>query len=168
MKKALAFVSLALMAIMIGVNVYNSIVDARNWGGNIPDSIHAARNYFKVANPGVFFRVASPLNQLFALVTLVVCWRSGKKVRLYFGFALLIAVLADVLTFAFFYPRNEILFLGAEGNVDALMKAWSEWSRMNWVRSLMLVFGLVCSMKGLDSLYKTAQAGAREGQGLQS
>jgi hypothetical protein len=168
MKKVCAFVSIALMATVLGVNVYNSIVDARSWGANIPDSIHAARNYFKVANPGVFFRVASPLNQLFALLTLVVCWKTGKKVRLYFGFALLIAVLTDVLTFAFFYPRNEILFLGADGNVHALMKAWSEWSNVNWLRSLLLVFGLVCSMKGLDSLYKTAQAGAREGQGLQS
>ena len=156
------------MAIVLGVNVYNSIVDARNWGANIPDSIHAARNYFNVATPGVFFRVASPLNQLFALATLVVCWKSGKNVRLYFGFAFLIAVLTDVLTFAFFYPRNEILFLGAEVKVDVLLKAWSEWSNMNWVRSLLLVFGLVCSMKGLDSLYKTAQAGSREGQGLQS
>jgi hypothetical protein len=168
MKKVLAFVSLTLMTIVLGVNVYNSIVDARNWGADIPDSIHTARNYFNVANPGVFFRVASPLNQLFALGTLVVCWKSGKNARLYFGIALLIAVLTDVLTFAFFYPRNEILFLGAEGNVDVLMKAWSEWSRMNWVRSLLLVFGLVCSMKGLDSLYKSMQAGPRDGQGLQS
>jgi hypothetical protein len=166
MKKVFAFVSLGIMAIILGVNVYNSIVDARNWGANIPDSILAARSYFKVANPGVFFRVASPLNQLFALLVLVVCWKSGKSVRLYFGLVFLSAVLAEALTFAFFFPRNEILFLGAEGNVGVLMKAWAEWSRMNWVRSLLLAFGLVCSMKGIDSLYGKTQVGAREGQGI--
>jgi|SRR4051812_45737710 hypothetical protein len=167
MKKVCAFVSIALMATVLGVNVYNSIVDARSWGANIPDSILAARSYFKVVNPGVFFRVASPLNQFFALLALVVCWKSGKSVRLYFGLALLLAVLVDAMTFAFFYPRNEILFLGAEGNVAVLMNTWSEWSRTNWVRSLLLLFSLVCSMKGIDSLYERAQVGAREGQGIQ-
>jgi hypothetical protein len=28
---------------------------------------------------------------------------------------------------------------------------------MNWVRSLILAFGLVCSMKGLDTYYVKAQ-----------
>lgn len=160
MKKVAAFVSVAFMTTLLGVNVYTSVVDARSWGGSIPDSILTARLYFKVVNPGTFFRVASPLNQLFALAALVVCWKSGKSVRLYFGLAFLFAVLVEAITFAFFFPRNEILFFGAEANADVLTKAWSEWSRMNWVRNLMLALGLVCSMKGLDSLYIRAQAGA--------
>jgi hypothetical protein len=147
------------MTAALSVNVYTSVVDARNWGANIPDSILTARIYFQVANPGTFFRVASPLNQLFALAALVVCWKSGKSVRLYFGLAFLFAVLVEAMTFAFFFPRNEILFLGAERNADVLTKAWSEWSRMNWVRNLLLAFGLVCSIKGLDSLYARAQGG---------
>ena len=164
MKKICAFVSIAFLAVLLGVNVYNSVVDARSWGAHIPDSILNARNYFKIVNPGTFFRVASPLNQLFALIALVVCWKSGKRARLYFGLAFLFAVLTEALTLAFFFPRNEILFLGAGGNIDLFTKAWSEWSRMNWVRNLLLAFGLVCSMKGLDSLYERVQAGLREGK----
>jgi hypothetical protein len=82
------------------VNVYTSIVDARSWSGNIPDSILTARNYFKTVNPGTFFRTASPLNQLLALAALVASWKSGKKVRLYFGVALLLAALEPVLNFS--------------------------------------------------------------------
>jgi hypothetical protein len=164
MKKVCAFLSIAFMAALLGVNVYNSIVDARSWGANIPDSILTARSYFNVVNPGTFFRVASPLNQLFALVTLVCCRKSGKSVRLYFALAFLLAVATEALTFAFFFPRNEILFRGAEPNIDLFTKTWSEWSGMNWVRNLLLAFGLVCSMKGLDSLYARAQAGLREGK----
>ena len=160
MKRVVAFVSIAFMTTLLAVNVYNSVVDARSWGASIPESILTARIYFKVVNPGTFFRVASPLNQLFALAALVVCWKSVKSVRLYFGLAFLFAVFAEAITFAFFFPRNEILFLGAEQNADVLTKVWSEWSRMNWVRNLMLAFGLVCSMKGLDSLYTKAQAGS--------
>ena len=82
MKRVAAFVSIAFMTTLLGVNVYNSVVDARSWGASIPESILTARIYFKVVNPGTFFRVASPLNQLFALAALVVCWKSGKSVRL--------------------------------------------------------------------------------------
>ena len=160
MKRGAAFISIVFMTSVLSVNVYNSVVDTKNWGANIPDSILTARNYFTVANPGTFFRVASPLNQLFALAALVVCWKTGKRVRLYFGLAFLIAVLVEAMTFAVFFPRNEILFIGAESHVDVLTKAWSEWSRMNWVRNLLLACGLVCSIKGLDSLYARAQAGA--------
>ena len=155
MKKICIFASLALMCAVLSVNVYNSIVDARSWSANIPDSILTARNYFQAVNPGTFFRTASPLNQLLALAALVAAWRSRRKVRLYFGLALLIAVLTDVLTFAYFYPRNEILFRAAQSNADVFTKICSEWSTMNWVRSFMLAFGLVCSMKGLDAYYAT-------------
>jgi uncharacterized membrane protein len=145
------------MAAMLSVNVYNSIVDARSWSANIPDSILTARNYFKTVNPGTFFRTASPFNQILALAAVVACWKSGRKVRLYFGLAFLLAVLTDALTFAYFYPRNEILFRAAQSNADVFTKICSEWSTMNWVRSIILAFGLVCSMKGLDAYYVKAQ-----------
>lgn len=158
MKKICVFASIALMAAVLSVNIYTSIVDARSWSADIPDSILTARNYFKTVNPGTFFRVASPLNQLLALVALVVCWKTGKKARLYFGLALLVAVLTDALTFAYFYPRNDILFRAAQLDADVFTKICSEWSSMNWVRSLILAFGLVCSMKGLDAFYAGTQS----------
>ena len=141
------------MAAVLSVNVYTSIVDARSWSANIPDSILTARDYFKTVNPGTFFRMASPLNQLLALAALVACWKSGKKVRLYFGLALLVAVLTEALTFGYFYPRNDILFRAAQTNPEVFTKICSDWMTMNWVRSAILAFGLVCSMKGLDAFY---------------
>ena len=54
MRKICVFASLALMAAVLSVNVYNSIVDARSWSANIPDSILTARNYFKTVNPQDF------------------------------------------------------------------------------------------------------------------
>ena len=157
MKKLAAFVSIAFMASLLGANVYTSVVDARSWGTNIPESILTARSYFKIVNPGTFFRVASPLNQLFALLALVVCWTSGKRVRLYFGLALLCAVLVEAITFAYFFPRNEILFVSADVSADLLTRTWSEWIRTNWVRNVLLASGLACSMSGLDSLYTHAK-----------
>jgi hypothetical protein len=163
MKKVCAFISLVFMTAVLAVNVYNSVVDARSWGASIPDSILTARSYFKAVNPGTFFRVASPINQLFALAALILCWKSGNRVRLYFGLAFLLAVLGEALTVAYFFPRNGLLFSGTEGNVEVLTKAWSEWSRMNWVRTLIIAFGIMCSMKGLDSLYGAGKSATSNG-----
>jgi hypothetical protein len=66
---------------MLFVNVYTSIVDAPNWGRDIPASIEATRNYFVVANPGTFFRLAAPINQVVTLIALVACWTFDTRVR---------------------------------------------------------------------------------------
>ena len=116
---------------LLFVNLYSSIVDAPNWGADIPNSIINARNYFSVANPGNFFRIFSPANQLLALVAVIVCWKNNRYVALA---SLTAAVLADVITFGYFYPRNDIMFFDAL-DVNAARLAWQEWSAMNWLRS---------------------------------
>lgn len=127
--------SAATAAGILFVNLYNSLVDAPNWGADIPNSLVAARHYFTVANPGSFFRVISPVNQVLALIAVIVCWKSGNLRYIALG-SLVLAILADVFTFGYFYPRNEILFVAPiEASVDAVRLAWKEWSTMNWLRS---------------------------------
>lgn len=127
--------SAAVAAGLLFVNLYNSIVDAPNWGADLPDSITAARNYFTVANPGNFFRIVSPLNQILALIVVVVSWKKNRYIAIA---SLTLAILGDVLTFGYFYPRNEIMFI-APMDETAVRAAWEQWSSMNWVRSLICV-----------------------------
>ncbi|HEY5748697.1 MAG TPA: hypothetical protein VIU12_21655 [Chryseolinea sp.] len=127
--------SAATAAGILFVNLYNSLVDAPNWGADMPNSLVAARHYFTVANPGNFFRVISPLNQVLALIAVIVCWKSGNARYIALG-SLVLAILADAFTFGYFYPRNEILFVAPmEAGVDTVRRAWQEWSTMNWFRS---------------------------------
>jgi hypothetical protein len=158
MKTTLLFASIAIAAGLILANIYTSIVDVRSWGSNIPESIGTARNYFKVANPGDFFRIFSPINQVLALLALILFWKAGPSIRLTLGAALLLYVATDAFTFAYFYPRNEILFKTAElSNVDLIRKTWEEWRVMNWVRTGILVVGLVCSCASLHKWYTISQ-----------
>jgi hypothetical protein len=124
-------VAAATAAGLLFVNVYNSIVDAPNWGANVPHSIEAARAYFSVANPGSFYRIVSPINQVLALIAVIISWKNNRYIAL--G-SLAVAVLIDVMTFAYFYPRNEVMFLTPINNQDVKL-AWEQWSAMNWVRS---------------------------------
>jgi hypothetical protein len=144
----------ATAAGLLFVNLYNSLVDAPNWGADLPNSLLAARQYFTVANPGNFFRVFSPINQVLALIAVIACWRYGNVRYLAIG-VLVLAVLADVLTFGYFYPRNEILFASPmETSIDTLQLAWEQWSAMNWFRSAMCAVNTVLALIVLVSTSK--------------
>ena len=132
------------------VNIYTSVVDAPNWGHDMPTSIQAARNYFIVANPGTFFRMFAPVNQVVTLVALVSCWTVDRRLRYFLLAALLIAVGTDVMTFGYFYPRNAIMFVNPmEGNLDAIRTAWTGWTSMNWLRSVIAAIGVTLDFAAL-------------------
>lgn len=127
----------ALAAGLLFVNLYNSLIDAANWSSALPGSVAAARQYFSVTNPGNFFRIFSPLNQVLALASVLIVWKQGN-IRYVAIASLVLAVAADILTFGYFYPRNEILFTGPlTNNIETLRQAAEQWTSMNWFRSVM-------------------------------
>jgi len=135
---------------LLFANIYTSIVDAPNWGRDIPASMEAARNYHVVANPGTLFRIISPATQIVTLIALVLCWTVDTRIRYYLLAALVLAVATDVLTFAYFYPRNAIMFVNPiEGNVEAIRTAWKEWTVMNWPRSVIIAIALFLDFAAL-------------------
>ena len=154
MKNIALFLSIGIAAGILFANVYTSLVDAKSWGSDIPQSIATAREYFKSVNPGNFFRIFSPVNQVLALLGLILFWRSSPSIRMCLGAALVLYVLVDVMTFAYFYPRNDIMFkTAALTDVETLRKTWAEWNMMNWVRSLMLLIGVGLSCLSLHKIY---------------
>lgn len=154
MKNLVLFGSITIASGLLLVNMYTSLIDAKSWGSDIPNSIATARQYFKTTNPGNFFRLFSPVNQVLALLALILFWKVSPSIRLYLGLAVVMYVLADVLTFAYFYPRNDIMFRTAGLNdADLLKKVWEEWTSMNWVRSLVILAGIVFSFLSLHKIY---------------
>jgi uncharacterized membrane protein len=155
MKFIFIYLSLVVAAGVLFVNVYTSVVDARSWGADLPRSIETARQYFKNVNPGNFFRVYSPVNQLLALIVLIIFWKV-KAVRSFVVMAFVLYLAADAFTFAYFYPRNDIMFV-KQLNADAAAKAWKEWNTMNWLRSAIVAAGIVCTAMGLHRYYLAAK-----------
>ena len=154
MKQFVLFASICVASGLMFANVYTSLVDVRSWGSDIPASIATAREYFKAVSPANFFRIISPLNQVLALASLIVFWKSSPSTRLCLSAALVLYVLTDVLTFGYFYPRNGIMFRAAQLNDVALLKeTLASWSAMNWVRSSMLLAGVILSCVSLHKTY---------------
>ncbi|WP_164851307.1 DUF1772 domain-containing protein [Larkinella soli] len=154
MKRILLFSTLTVAGGVLFVNLYNSIVDAPAWGADLPRSIATARAYYQTVNPGTFFRAVSPALQVLSLLSLVLHWKSHPSLRRYLGAAFLLFVGADAFTFGYFYPRNEIMFLTAKlTDVETLRQTWQEWSRMNYLRSAVVLAGVICTGLGLNGSY---------------
>lgn len=155
MKLLLLFASIALASGLLFVNIYTSWVGARSWGADIPRSMETAREYQKVVNPGYFFRTISPANQVVALLVLILFWKVSATARIYLGMALVIYVCVDAFTFAYFYPRNKVMFeTGSLTDIDTLKNAWAGWNTMNWLRSFVIFAGLVFSFLALHKIYR--------------
>lgn len=154
MKTIILFASISMASGLLFVNMYTSLIDAKSWGSDIPNSIAAAREYFKIVNPGNFFRIFSPVNQVLGLLVLILFWKSSPSIRLCVGTAFVMYIIAEGMTFKYFYPRNDILFKTARlTDVDLLRKTWSEWHTMNWVRTSVLLAGLFFSFLSLHKYY---------------
>lgn len=151
MRKIILYASVAFSSGLFFTNIYNSIVNAANWESNVPQSITATKDFFVVANPGTFFKLIDPTNLFLFLLALVLLWKTSTTIRLYLSIALLCYVSSMVLTFTYFYPRNEIMFLSEQlPDTETLKRAATEWGNMNWVRSFIWLIGLVCSFLALD------------------
>ena len=158
MKKIVLYASVAFSSGLFFTNIYNSIVNAANWESNIPQSITATRDFFVVANPGTFFQLIDPTNMLLIALALILFWKKSSSIRLFLGIALLCYVSSMILTFTYFYPRNEVMFLSELlSGTETLKKAASEWGRMGWVRCFLSLAGLVCSFLALDKATSTTQ-----------
>jgi len=158
MKKIILFVSISLASGLLFTNLFTSLIDAKSWGCEIPNSIAVAREYFKNVDPGNFFRLFSPINQALALIVLVLFWKASPSIRLGLAIALACYVSAEAMTFKYFFPRNDILFRDARlTDVDLLKKTWSEWNNMNWVRTGILVIGVFFSCLSLHKIYSRNQ-----------
>lgn len=158
MKKLVLYASVAFSSGLFFTNIYNSIVNAANWESNIPNSITATKDFFVVANPGTFFQLIDPTNLILIMLALILFWKKSTSIRLYLGIALLCYISSMILTFTYFYPRNEIMFLSEQlPDTETLKKVASEWGRMNWVRSLIWLAGLICSFLALDKATSSTQ-----------
>ena len=150
-RRSAIYLAVVTLGCVLGANLYNSVVDAPNWGASIPASVVTTRQYFSVADPGSYFRVASPAAQVATLLALIACWRVGGRIRLLAAGALILSVAGDILTFAYFYPRNTLLFDPATSS-EVLARVWTEWSTMNHVRSAIVAAALLCALSTLSAV----------------
>ena len=90
------------------------------------------------------------------MLTLILFWKESAPLRFYFAASLASYAAILILTFAYFVPRNLILFTWPiSDHLEQIRTASAQWSAMNWIRSLLGLGGVLFSFKGLDTYYAT-------------
>jgi hypothetical protein len=157
MKKLVIFFSIICASGLTLVSIYNTVIDAQSWASDIPASIQIARDYFQHVDPRRFYAVAGPINVILILLTIVLFWKDGVSLRVYFAISLLMYVAIVAVTLAYFVPRDLILFTWSiPDHLDQIRTAAAEWSHMNWLRTVLGLIGILFSFKGLDAYYDSA------------
>jgi uncharacterized membrane protein len=156
----LSITSLALIGLgmLLGASTYESVVMAPNFATGIPGSLQHIRAFFAASNPGSFFRVLAPATQLLLVLGVVLNWRVPRA-RWWIVGALLALAAADVITFTFHYPRNELLFARPFDQVSSgeLEAAARQWGSGNHLRVALLAVATVSALRGLlQSVKSTA------------
>ena len=160
MKKAILFLSIIVASGLVMVTVYNTLVDAKSWGSDIPASIQAARDYYKHVDPRRFYAILGPPNLLLSLLTIILFWKDGVSLRLYFAASFLLYAAIVILTFTYFVPRDLILFTWPlQDHIEEIRTAVSQWGQMNWLRTSLGLAGVLFSFKGLDTFYRNRALG---------
>jgi hypothetical protein len=158
MKKLVLFFSIICASGLTLVSIYNTVIDAQSWASDIPASIQTARDYFQNVDPRRFYAVAGPINVILILLTIVLFWKDGVSLRVYFAISLLMYAAIVAVTFAYFIPRDLILFTWSiPDHLNQIRTAAVEWSHVNWLRTLLGLIGVLFSFKGLDTYYECAR-----------
>jgi hypothetical protein len=145
---ALGTLALLAVALLLGATWYEAVVMAPNYERDVPGSISLARQFLQRTTPAHYFRVVAPLAQILTLLTVVAGWK--RPGHWAFAVALGLLIVADVITYAFHYPRLAVMFKSAEPQDPAgLARAAHEWAVGNWVRGVLLAVVLLAVLHGL-------------------
>jgi uncharacterized membrane protein len=144
------------LGMLLGASSYESVVMAPNFAARVPESLQHIREFFVTTNPGTFFRILAPATQVLLILALVLNWRV-QGARWWLAGALIALALADVITFTFHYPRNDLMFVRplAEAQSGELEAAARQWGLGNYLRVALLAGAVTSALRGLSYSWKT-------------
>src|SRR6185503_4561949 len=125
-----------LMMIVLGGTIFSVLVEYPNWFADVPSSLQATRNFYKVFHPGYFFQTVAPLSFLSGIAFVITGWRI-QAARNFVLMSLAVLVAAELLTFFYIYPRLGIMFGpdAASQSVEALRLAGQQFTSADRIRT---------------------------------
>ena len=103
--RIILWLNLTMWFLLFGGMLFDMLVVAVNWkSGNIADIQHW-HDFFRITNPGDFFAVKYGV-LLFAIVSLIVYWKTSKAIRYLLIIGLVVTFADMAFTMLHFVPIN--------------------------------------------------------------
>lgn len=144
-----------LMLIVVGGTIFAVLVEYPNWFANVPSSLEATRNFYRVFHPGYFFQTMVPSAFLAGLGFVIAGWKlTAARNCVLMGLVVLVA--GELLTFIYIYPRLGIMFGpdAASQTVDVLRRAGQEFTVADRIRTALGVLAGVLAVAALFRYFK--------------
>jgi len=154
---------LCLMLIILGGTIFSVLVEYPNWFANVPESLEATRNFYKVFHPGYFFQIFGPLSVLSGIGFVIAGWRiAGARKLVAVSVALFVAI--ELLTFVYIYPRLNILFLSDLGtqSVEALRLTARQFTVADNIRTVLCFIANAFTIVAVFRFFKYRYAPLKE------
>jgi hypothetical protein len=136
-------ISLLAFVISLGGIFYQHIVEYRNWHSNIPDSLNAYRQFFKVSEFGDFFKIFMPTAGLCLIIAMIINWNSWMIISLAGMF------LTAGFTNWYFVPIHKKLFEDEMGDTAELKRNADRWRKGNYTRMIIMGITTAAMIEGL-------------------
>jgi hypothetical protein len=143
------------MMILIGGTIFCTIVEYPNWFANIPSSLEATSNFYKVFHPGYFFQIFGPMIVLTGIAFSIAGWRIAAA-RNMVMLAVGVMIVIELLTFIYIYPRLAILFGpdAASQPLEALRAASAQFTTADQIRTALSIAAGGPSIAALFRFFK--------------
>jgi hypothetical protein len=146
-----------IFCIYLSGHLFDIFIIVPNWNVGSLEAIQLYNTFFHVTDPRYFFSYIRPLSIGLSLICLLVFWNRGSPLRVLLFFSLMIDILIYGVSFFYFSPMNEYLFLDESIAYDlALVKEYSSrWVASNYIRIALLTVGVYTSLRAVHFSYTT-------------
>lgn len=124
-----------VMMVLLGSILFDTLVLYPDIFRDVPRSLETAMEFMAVSTPGDFFPTLGFLSWLAGIGALILGWRV-KSARCWILVSLIMIVCEGLVSMAFFWPRNTIMFTeGTAVHSDAyLRQVAQEFQTLHWSR----------------------------------
>ncbi|MDP8952799.1 MAG: hypothetical protein M3N18_11295 [Actinomycetota bacterium] len=152
---AVSLTYLWALMILLGAILFDTLVLYPNIFHDVPRSLDTAMGFMVVRGPGDFFPSLGFLSWLTGIGALILSWRV-KSARYWILGSLIVMVCQGLVSMAFFWPRNTIMF--EEGtavhSVAYLQQTAQEFQTGHWLRVALNAAASALSFVGFLKLYR--------------
>ncbi len=158
-KQQIAFVFILtylwVMMILLGAILFDTLVLYPDVFHDVPRSLETATEFMVVRGPGDFFPPLGFLSWLTGIGSLILGWRV-KPARYWILGSLLLMVCQGLVSMAFFWPRNTIMFQEgtAVHSVAYLKQTAQEFQTGHWLRVATSAAASASSFVGFLKFYR--------------
>jgi hypothetical protein len=144
-----------LMWILFGSIVLETFMVYPNVFHDPPESLATALEFMTIRTPSDFYPPLGFATWLCGAASLIAAWRV-RPARYWIALSVAMIVAEGLVSMAFFWPRNTILFIeGPEVHSAAVLRQTAdEFQRMHWWRVVFNAIGAAAAFAGFLRLYR--------------